>query len=270
MQWPAPSDARVIPASAQSLVVQVKQGTTVLDTGLISRPASTWTFNEMPTGTLSVVATAYASIDGTGTPLASASVPVTVNANVTASVDVVLASLIDHLEVTPNPLTLGALLSGSINVVGRDVNNAVVLIAPSTLSFASSNPSVVSVSSSGVATAGSGLGSATITVAEPDSGKSFALPVSIVPAVSVSPSTSSLTLRGTATFIAAVIGPTDTSVTWSVQEGVSGGTVTAAGVYTAPNTRGTYHVVATSVADSNRKAIATITVASGRIDTTVR
>lgn len=259
--WPEPS--RVIPANAQSLVVQVKQGAAVIDSAVISRPAATLSFSELPVGSLTVVASAFASVDGTGTPLAAASVPMTIVANQTSTVDVTLASTIDHLDVSPSPLTLGALLSGTITVTARDANNAVVLLDPSALSFSSSNSGVVSVTSGGVATAGASVGSATITIDEADSGKSANLSVSVVPAVSVSGGASSLTLRATTTFVATVVGPANTAVTWSVQEGAAGGTVTSGGVYTAPATKGTYHVVATSVADSSRKATATVSVTSG-------
>ncbi|HET6984663.1 MAG TPA: hypothetical protein VFI53_21135, partial [Myxococcaceae bacterium] len=51
-----------------------------------------------------------------------------------------------------------------------------------------------------------------------------------------------------------------TAVTWSVQEGAAGGTIDANGKYTAPSTVGTYHVVATSVADASIAATATVTV----------
>src|SRR5262249_35823903 len=51
-----------------------------------------------------------------------------------------------------------------------------------------------------------------------------------------------------------------TAVTWSVKEGASGGTIDAAGHYTAPVTPGTFHVVATSVADPTKTATATATV----------
>lgn len=53
--------------------------------------------------------------------------------------------------------------------------------------------------------------------------------------------------------------PTTTSVTWSVQE-AGGGTVTATGLYTAPATWGTFHVVAT--ASPTVSASATVTVTS--------
>ena len=57
-------------------------------------------------------------------------------------------------------------------------------------------------------------------------------------------------------------GATNTAATWSVLEGASGGTITAGGVYTAPRTAGTYHVVATSAADGSRTASAAVTVAT--------
>jgi len=51
-------------------------------------------------------------------------------------------------------------------------------------------------------------------------------------------------------------------VGWSVTE-LDGGGITPSGFYTAPVTPGTYHVVATRLDDTSKKATATITVASG-------
>ena len=53
---------------------------------------------------------------------------------------------------------------------------------------------------------------------------------------------------------------TTTAVDWSVEEGPDGGTVDANGVYTAPATAGTYHVVATSTSNPDAGAVAQITV----------
>lgn len=78
--------------------------------------------------------------------------------------------------------------------------------------------------------------------------------------VTVSPTSAALTTRGTRTFTATVTGNTNTAVTWSVQEGSAGGTITSAGAYTAPSAAGTYHVIATSKADTTKKATATVTV----------
>ncbi len=56
-----------------------------------------------------------------------------------------------------------------------------------------------------------------------------------------------------------VTGAADTSVTFSA----SGGTITAAGLYTAPSTAGGYAVRATSVADPRVSAVASVTVTGG-------
>lgn len=74
--------------------------------------------------------------------------------------------------------------------------------------------------------------------------------------VSVSPTSVSLQTGETQQFTATVTGTTTTGVTWSA----AGGTISSSGLYTAPNTTGTYTVTATSVADSNRSASATVTV----------
>ena len=65
---------------------------------------------------------------------------------------------------------------------------------------------------------------------------------------------------GTQTFAADVQNTSNKAVIFSVHEGAAGGSVTAAGVYTAPPTLGVYHVVATSVADQNFSAVAGVTV----------
>ncbi len=79
-------------------------------------------------------------------------------------------------------------------------------------------------------------------------------------AVAITPPSAAINSCQSATFTATVTGTTNTAVTWSVQEGAAGGTVTAAGVYTAPSSAGTYHVVATSQADATKSAVATVTV----------
>ncbi|MFP2929524.1 glycosyl hydrolase family 18 protein [Pyxidicoccus sp. 3LG] len=78
--------------------------------------------------------------------------------------------------------------------------------------------------------------------------------------VAVTPASASLTTGATRAFTATVTGSTNTAVTWSIQQGSAGGTITNAGQYTAPQTAGTYHVIATSQADTTKKATATVTV----------
>lgn len=82
-------------------------------------------------------------------------------------------------------------------------------------------------------------------------------PVSV--SVSVLPGTKSLLAGATTTFSATVFGSANQSVTWSVAE-TGGGSITSAGVYTAPTTAGTFHVKAVAAADATASAQATVIV----------
>ncbi|MDC0711025.1 Ig-like domain-containing protein [Stigmatella sp. ncwal1] len=95
----------------------------------------------------------------------------------------------------------------------------------------------------------------------PDGGSPDAGPTPTVE-VSVSPMSASLAPSATRFFSATVSQATDTRVSWSVREGAVGGTIDAAGQYTAPATEGTFHVVATSMEDSSRSATALVSVAT--------
>lgn len=90
---------------------------------------------------------------------------------------------------------------------------------------------------------------ATVSVTAPASG------------VTLSPSQVTVPEGGVQTFTA--LASSGGGVTWSVQEGNSGGTITSTGIYTAPTTAGTFHVLATSVADSSQSATATVSIISG-------
>ncbi len=77
--------------------------------------------------------------------------------------------------------------------------------------------------------------------------------------VAIEPGAATVTADTTQPFVATVTGVANTAVDWSVQE-AGGGDITATGVYTAPFTPGTYHVVATSQADSCGTATVPVTV----------
>lgn len=95
---------------------------------------------------------------------------------------------------------------------------------------------------------------ATVTVSAPP----VAAPAAVV--VAVSPSSGAVDACQSLTFSATVSGTTDGTVTWSVQEGSAGGSVTSAGVYTAPPTAGTYHLIATSLAAPTSSTVVPVTV----------
>ena len=82
-------------------------------------------------------------------------------------------------------------------------------------------------------------------------------PPATVTSVTVAPATAMLQTGGMQQFTASV-SPLDANqaVTWAVQEGAAGGSIAADGLYNAPTMVGTFHVVATSAADSSKSATA--------------
>ncbi len=81
--------------------------------------------------------------------------------------------------------------------------------------------------------------------------------------LSVAPQTASVAPGGSVQLTASVTGSTNTTVTWTVQEGAAGGGISSSGLYTAPSTPGTYHVIAKSSADASKTATATLNVIAG-------
>lgn len=78
--------------------------------------------------------------------------------------------------------------------------------------------------------------------------------------VSISPQDGSVSINQSLNFTASVTGTANDNVTWTA----SGGTITPTGTgtarFTAPGVVGNYTVTARSVADTNRKGVATVTV----------
>src|SRR5271163_4631130 len=85
-------------------------------------------------------------------------------------------------------------------------------------------------------------------------------PTPLVISITVTPNSSTVLRGQTQAFAAKVTGTTNSAVTWNVQES-SGGTIDSTGLYTAPqNSIGTFHVVATSQANSASMGVAAVTV----------
>lgn len=80
--------------------------------------------------------------------------------------------------------------------------------------------------------------------------------------VSVDPGAVTVSPFATKRFTVRVDNTENRAITWNIQEGASGGTVSRDGLYTAPLTAGVYHLVSTSQADPTKTAVVTITVAN--------
>ncbi len=94
-----------------------------------------------------------------------------------------------------------------------------------------------------------------------DPARSDAATVTVTPVtVALQPATGTVDACRTLAFTATVAGTAEQGVTWSVAEGSAGGTITTAGLYTAPSSAGTFTVVAASRANPASTARATVTV----------
>jgi len=122
-----------------------------------------------------------------------------------------------------------------------------------------------SVSASGLFTAPAATGLVHVvatSVADPTASGAAVVTVTAAPAITVQVTPAAVTLGQGAmqSFTAQVSGTTSQDVTWSIQEGAAGGTISAAGLYVAPATTGLVHVVATSVAAPAASGVALVTV----------
>ncbi len=91
------------------------------------------------------------------------------------------------------------------------------------------------------------------------SGETSALQTAVTPAITLTPTATVIEVMQPQQFSASVTGVANTAVTWQITE-ANGGTISATGLYTAPATPGTYHVVAVSVANPTLTATCTVTV----------
>ena len=178
----------------------------------------------------------------------------------------------------PNPVPSISSLSPASLPVGSAPQTLTVVgtgfLSNSSVTFngVSHPPSIISstelsipLSSSDLAT----LGSYPVVVTNPTPGgggsNSFEFSVSgaVSGTVTISPTAVTIPAEGTQTFTASVVGSSD-GVTWTVQEGATGGNVVNAtptsAIYVPPTSTGTFHVVATNADDSSESAVATVSV----------
>lgn len=184
----------------------------------------------------------------------SASPAVTAQSTVTVVVPVAVTVAI-------SPKTASLAVNGTRTFAAAVSNTTNTAVTWSVL-----EPSCGTITTAGVYTAPAGAATCTVvatSVADPTRSDSAVVTITAAPpppiTVSISPAPASSDACKTIAFTATVGGTQNRSVTWSVQE-PGGGTIASSGVYTAPSDAGTYHVVATSVADPTRSASVPITV----------
>jgi hypothetical protein len=246
---------RVQPPSAQ-----VKAGGSVSFAALVTGTASTsvtWSVQEGTAGG-SVTSTGAYTAPGTAGSyhvVATSQADTTKSASAAVTVTPVVA-----VAISPSTATVaaGGSLTFTATVTGT-TNTAVTWSVQETSGCGS-------VTQSGVYTAPAAAATChVVATSSADATRSAIATVTVtapppVVTVAITPSTAAIKSCQSVTFSATVSGTSNTAVTWSVQEGTAGGSITSAGVYTAPSSAGTYHAVATSQADTTKSATATVTV----------
>lgn len=187
-----PDRSRLIPAAANSISIKINEGATTIAQKIVARPSSgnssTVTFDSLPSGSYSAVATAFPNADGSGTAQATGTVPLTLTVGQTTAFTITMASTVDHIELSAakNTVVSGGTLQ--VAVTAKDAAGSVVLLAPGKLQWASSNTGSASVNGSGLVT-GAATGNADISVSDTESGKSakISLTVTVPGAIAFQP-----------------------------------------------------------------------------------
>ncbi|MCP3098494.1 hypothetical protein LZ198_06335 [Myxococcus sp. K15C18031901] len=165
------------------------------------------------------------------------------------------------VKVSPEVVTIG---QGTVANFAAEVSGSSITAVQWSVEGGDENGTI---SSTGRYTAPDKAGTFTVTatsVADPT--KTGSATVTVEPVVvgevqvAVSPSSASTTWDGTVQLTAEVTGTNNLAVQWSVEGGDENGYVSSTGVYRAPKKTGTFTVTATSVADSTKKASASIKV----------
>lgn len=181
--WPttqAPVDksapaSRLIPAVTKSVKVQIHNGTTLLATQTLQRPAGggpvTITFNGLPPAALTATATAYPTTDATGNSVATAAVPLQILDGQTTPFSITMQSTIHHLSLSPPSPAVQVGNTQGMTATALDIANNVVLIQPSNLVWSTTNPGVASIDQAGILR-GVAAGTVQIGVQEKESTKS--------------------------------------------------------------------------------------------------
>jgi len=278
VQWGQRSRAVNAPSSALSAVITLTgaaaDGTDVRWTvNRNAAPAAYQATYASPAparvGPLDLLVQFFAESDGAGSAVATAASRVSLKADGTGISDVSTSGDIKSVQITPGQVVRAGqqklLLFSSL-----DASSNVVAISPGSM-FTSvvDGQDHLTITDGQMTGVSAGTAMVVVTV---DGHPSLPTAVTVSPNVTMTltPMQATVPINTPQTFVAVVHGTYDTNVLWRVDEGPVGGTVTPAGVYTAPNTRGTYHVIATSDFDKQVEVTATVVVTAGSSEVTIK
>jgi hypothetical protein len=172
---------------------------------------------------------------------------------------------VSNVSVSLNQTSVNVAVNATAQFTATVQNTTNTAVTWSVDGVAGGNATTGTISASGVYTAPAVAGSHKVTATSvADTTKSASASVAVGALAAISPATAVLPPSAPQQFSSSIQGFSNTSITWAVNQVVGGnatvGTITMAGMYTAPALPGTYTVTATSAADSSVTASATVTV----------
>ncbi len=264
----SPAPAGHTPNLAQTVGVGVEPSSTQVQAGTTARFAAVVTGTADTSVLWDVIESSGGVVDATGMYTAPAATGVyhvraTSRASPAATAQstvTVVATPVVGVTISPRTPSVAAGGTGAFTAAVTNASNTAVTWSVPTAGCGT-------ITQAGVYTAPSVAATCTVVAAsQQDPSKLDVATVTVTAApppivVTIAPSQGAADSCGTATFSATVTGTSNTAVTWSVQEGAAGGTISSTGVYTAPSVAGTYHVVATSAASPASSANVPVVVA---------
>lgn len=183
VNWPV--RGRVIPEGANSIKILIKAGPDEVASRVLVRPvsgslATTATFTDLPAATVMIAASAYPTVDATGTAQASGSLSITLDSNVLSQATILLGSTIDHLVLSPATTHLDLHTNATYSVSAFDADGNLVLTSADKWTWSTTNANLtLTPSGNSCQVTGASVGSATLTAKETESGKQVSLDLTV-------------------------------------------------------------------------------------------
>ncbi len=181
-----PAGGRIVPVSAQSVTVMLKQGSSVLGQATLVRPAGggvvEHVFSVQAPSTYTIVTTAFGNTTGSGTPLAEGAQIVENKPGEGATLDIAMESTIQSVAITPSTQDVSPGEIAGLSASARNAANQDVLTAPDKWQWSSANSSIATVAPSGATATVRGVSAGTVDIraTETETGKSATFTLAVL------------------------------------------------------------------------------------------
>jgi hypothetical protein len=164
-----PDRSRLIPLACESIVVELTQGSVTVASATVARPPAgqgqtTTTFTDIPTGEMSIRATAYPEPDGSGVAQAEGNAQITIYPDVPSQASLTMGTTITNIEIQPNPVTVPIGQDVQVSMSAKDSQGRTVLVAEESIQWNVSDTSKATIIGQGTTATLHGLALGVFTV----------------------------------------------------------------------------------------------------------